>query len=279
VLRPSTAADYAQRLLAAQRYIEQHLDDELSPAEVAKVASFSLHHFHRLFRAQLGESVMQRVRRLRLERAARELRAHDDRLLDVALRAGFESHEAFTRAFEARFGVVPSVFRAQPSVRLSQWVHQPRAVSVSVEVRELDAVEFVFTRHRGSYQSVGDSWARLMRQLVAQGFSASVPLYGVCPDDPEVTPVEQLRFDAGAALGGVVPRGLERAVIPAGRWAVALHVGPYERLHETYLDLIGRWAPTSGEALAPEAVVEHYLNDPMVTSSAELKTEVRVLLA
>ncbi len=279
MLRATTAADYARRLLAAQLYIEQHLDDQVSPAEVARVASFSLHHFHRLFRAQLGETVMQRVRRLRLERAARELRRSDERVLEVALRAGYESHEAFTRAFEDRFGVAPSVYREQPSVRVREWVPRLSAAAVRVEVRELDEVAIAFTRHRGSYQTVGETWGRLMRLLAERGAASSVPLYGLCPDDPEVTPVEQLRFDAGAALQGPVPEGLERALIPAGRWAVAVHVGPYERLHETYLDLIGRWAPSSGAELAAEPVVEHYLNDPTVTPSDQLLTEVRVRLA
>lgn len=275
--RTTTIDDYSRRLLQAQLYIEQHLDEELNPAAIAKVASLSLHHFHRIFRAQLGESVMQRVRRLRLERAARELRERDGRVLDVAVRAGYESHEAFTRAFIERFEVAPSLFRAQPAARVREWVSGPERARLQVDLRELPAVPVAFLRHRGSYADVGQTWAKLVSMVGTQHLTA---LYGLCPDDPEVTAVEHLRFDACVGVQpGLRTEGLALGLVPAGRWAIALHVGPYERLHETYLDLIGRWAPRSGFELADEAVVEHYLNDPTRTPQNELRTEVRVRLA
>lgn len=274
--RTTTIDDYSRRLLQAQLYIEQHLDDELSPAAIAKAASFSLHHFHRIFRAQLGESVMQRVRRLRLERAARDLRDSEARLLEVAVRAGYESHEAFTRAFIERFEVAPSVFRAQPAARVREWVSRAERARLQVEVRELPDVPVGFVRHGGSYADVAQTWAKLVSLVGAQNMAA---LYGVCPDDPEVTAAEHLRFDACVALQpGLNTEGLAMGLLPAGRWAIAVHVGPYERLHETYLDLIGRWAPTSGYELAHDAVVEHYLNDPTRTPASVLRTEVRVRL-
>jgi AraC family transcriptional regulator len=60
---------------------------------------------------------------------------------------------------------------------------------------------------------------------------------------------------------------------------VGLHSGPYERLHETYLEVIGHWFPGSGFEPAPDAVVEHYLNHPATTPPDELRTEVRVRIA
>jgi len=69
------------------------------------------------------------------------------------------------------------------------------------------------------------------------------------------------------------------AYIPEGSYAVGVHVGPYERLYETYLDIIGRWFPQSGYDLAIDAVIEHYLNDPSCTPKQDLRTEVRVKIA
>lgn len=65
--------------------------------ELARVACFSSFHFHRIFAAMTGETLADHVRRLRLERAA--------------LDAGYEAHEAFTRAFKAAYGVSPVEFR------------------------------------------------------------------------------------------------------------------------------------------------------------------------
>lgn len=274
--RTTTTDDYRRRLQRAQVLLESRLDEDVSPVEAARAANFSLHHFHRIFRAQLGESVMEYTRRLRLERAARELRLKDERLLDVAVRAGYQSHEAFTRAFTERFGVTPSRFRERPSVRLTEWKKAPEAPRLDVRVRPFPPLQLVGMRHRGSYANVGETWARLMTWSFAHAPGALQ--YGLCPDDPEVTATENLRFDACLAAD-VTHAEVTSLHVEAGAWAVAVHRGPYARLSETYLDLIGRWFPTSGHEPAVDAVVEHYLNDPRVTSEAELRTEVRVRLA
>ena len=280
-LRRTTLTHYQDRLLKAQLHLEAHLDDRVTPADLARVAGFSLHHFHRVFRAQLGETVMERIRRLRLERAARRLRANDARLLEVALDAGYDSHEAFTRAFVERFGVPPSTWREQPSARVDVWVSTHAAEPVRpVTIERHAPVRVGFLRSTGSYAAVGAVWARLIEWVQRHAELKPPPkLYGLCPDDPEVTDEAQLRFDACVALGEHDAPGLEIGEVPGGTWAVAVHTGPYERLWETYVELIGRWAPTSGFELAPEAVVEHYLNDPSTAAPHELRTEVRVRLA
>lgn len=280
--RRATQLDYEQRVLAAQRLLEQKLDDVVAPEDLAREANFSLHHFHRIFRAQLGESVMEHVRRLRLERAARRLRASDERILTVALEAGYESHEAFTRAFIERFGVAPSRFREEPSARVLDWKKRSPAPRASVSVQRFPSARVAFMRHRGGYQTISAFWARMYAWAEARGLlERSAPLYGVCPDDPEVTAEAQLRFDACVIITDDTPLDDAVAVseLPAGLYAVGLHEGSYECLADTYLDVIGHWFPQSGYELAPDAVIEHYLNDPSKVSAAELRTEVRVRIA
>ena len=69
-MTPGTEASYRERILRVRLHIEAHLDESISLEELAAVACFSPYHFHRIFRALVGESVMEHVRRLRLERAA-----------------------------------------------------------------------------------------------------------------------------------------------------------------------------------------------------------------
>ncbi|RKH35224.1 AraC family transcriptional regulator [Corallococcus llansteffanensis] len=282
--RQTTEADYQRRLLQAQQLLQEHLDAPIEPATLARAASFSLHHFHRIFRAQMGETVMEHVRRLRLERAARRLRAGGDvRLLDLALEAGYESHEAFTRAFISRFGVPPSGFREQPSSRVLAWRQaHADATGVDVQVRSHPAIRVAFMRHRGSYADVGGLWQRMLAWAGTQGLLGREPvLYGVCPDDPEVTAEPLLRFDACVVVGDGFTATDEVGVmeLPGGTYAAGLHRGDYGRLAETYLEVIGRWFPTSGYEPAPDAVIEHYLNDPSCTPVDRLLTEVRVRIA
>src|SRR5262245_40475030 len=104
---------YRQRILRVQLFIEDHLDEELTLDRLARIAHFSRYHFHRIFKALVGEPVNEHVRRLRLEAAAVVLKTTDRGVLEIALAAGYDTHESFTRAFRQMFGVSPSQFRAE----------------------------------------------------------------------------------------------------------------------------------------------------------------------
>lgn len=277
--KATTEDDYRRRILAVERYLEARLDEPLDPQRLATEAAFSLHHFHRIFRAQRGESVMQLVRRLRLERAARRLRGTDVPVTTLAFEAGYESHEAFTRAFADRFGAPPSTFRAEPSIRVREHLRAaPEQATIPVEIRHVAPIRVAYLRHRGAYAQVHEVWARLRAFVERRNLADR--LYGVCPDDPEITDEHKLRFDACVEVDDrFVPDGdVALATIAGGTYAVGVHRGPFHALSETYLEVIGRWLPTSGREPSPDAVVEHYLDDPRLTAPGDLRTEVRVRL-
>lgn len=280
-MKQTTLEDYEQRLARVERKIEENLDHPFSPLELAKTACFSLHHFHRIFRAQRGESVMQRIRRLRLERAARKIRYSTARLIEIAMEAGYESHEAFTRAFAEHFGVAPSTYRQKKqTLQMDAMLPYPRPTpAVLVRVESFPVLSVFSMRSHGSYAQVGATWQTLLAWI--KEHTDSIPaLYGLCPDDPDVTEEKHLRFDACVLSKGLpFDSRIEKKEIPAGQYAVGLHVGSYLRLHETYLDVIGRWFPQSGFEPAPEPVVEHYISDPAQTKEEDLLTEVRVRIA
>ena len=106
-MKSDTVESYEARFLRAVDYLQQHLDERLATEEIARVACFPPHHFHRIFRGMAGESIQEHVRRLRLERAAQELKSLDLPIRDVASKAGYESREAFTTDFHAMFSMSP----------------------------------------------------------------------------------------------------------------------------------------------------------------------------
>ncbi len=97
-------------------YIESHLDADLSLDRIAEVAGVSRFHLSRAFTTSTGISLAAYVRARRLSQAAKSLAAGAPDILDVALAAGYGSHEAFTRAFRQHFGITPDEFRSQPSL-------------------------------------------------------------------------------------------------------------------------------------------------------------------
>jgi AraC family transcriptional regulator len=106
-----TVRDHSECIEEVLRYIRAHIQEPLDRETLADVAGFSVPHFHRIFRSQVGESAISYIRRLRLERAGRKLRMGAVDITEVALAAGYDSHAAFSKAFKQQFGLSPSEFR------------------------------------------------------------------------------------------------------------------------------------------------------------------------
>ena len=276
-MKTSTEQDYQQRIVRTLVFIEEHLDDALELEQVAGVACFSEFHFHRIFRGLVGESLKAYVRRLRLERAARDLKRLDQPITDLAFNAGFESHEAFTRAFSEMFGAPPSAYRAahrppplSPSGAhfedtLGYHLPLPASQLPAVELKDLPAMRLLFTRHVGPYAEVGRAWGRLMSFAGMRGlFSADMKMIGLVRDDPEITQAEKVRYDACITVGGSVEAQGEFGVVEfaPSRYAVTAHRGPYEGMDTTYRQLYGGWLPSSGYEPADAPAFEQYMNSP-----------------
>jgi AraC family transcriptional regulator len=290
-MKPVTLHDYKRRILRVLVHIQQHLDEPLNLDELAGLAYFSPFHFHRVFRGMVGESVKEHIRRLRLERAASQLRVGKDPVTQIALDSGYSSHEAFTRAFNAWFGASPSEFRArrrwrQPEV--ASGLHYQRkgqitrfrtiygGTTMRIEIKKMKPLHVAFVRHAGPYAEVGSTWDKLLPILGKEGLLGNTMFVGICHDDPEVTAPVKLRYDACVTVDedfrGDGEVGCQ--TIPGGEYAVTTHQGPYKKLGDTYAALFGQWLPRSGRELGSTPCFEVYLNSPESTAPEDLLTDI-----
>ena len=277
-MKPITVDTYRERISAVLLHIQHSLDRPLSLEELADVAHFSPFHFHRVFRGMVGESVKEHVRRLRLERAAQQLRGTERPILDIALEAVYETHESFTRAFAEAFGMPPSEFRKnrETSFEARRPTGRPTRAS-GFRIGKLDALRVVYIRHVGPYNEVGAAWSKLFPWAGRHGLlGPGMRMVGIAYDDPDITPSDKLRYDAALAVSRPVAPSGEIGVqeIPAGEYAVALHTGPYHCLSDSYAELAGGWLPGMGRELRGAAALEFYLNSPQNTPPEELRTEI-----
>ncbi len=173
-----TEAEYVAAISDVLAFVQTHLDDELTPRQLAQVACFSEHHFHRIFRAVVGESVMDHIRRLRLERAAFQLKTSRVSVASIAFDAGYGAQEAFTRIFQTYFGLSPPRFRQGHAVHLlpaTCGVHfSPggfTALRRSVNPEALD-IDLLCPVHRNWPAQFENRWEEFMSFVV--GFAALV---------------------------------------------------------------------------------------------------------
>ena len=101
-----------------QKYIDAHFDDEITLDDLNCTAGYSKYHAMRIFKELTGKTPFESIRTLRLTKAAQTLRDSDEKVVDVALDNGFESHDGFARAFARQFDITPQKYqRETPAVR------------------------------------------------------------------------------------------------------------------------------------------------------------------
>lgn len=105
--------DKAAAVSRMQHYIEAHLDEEITLDNLANAARYSKYHAVRIFRELTHRTPLETVRALRLTRAAKVLQDADDKVVDIAMYSGFDSHDGFTRAFSRQFGITPQKYHTE----------------------------------------------------------------------------------------------------------------------------------------------------------------------
>lgn len=298
MLKLDTKNAYAARMLRVLNHVQRNLDGPLDLAGLADMAHFSVSHFHRVFKGMLGETIMDHLRRIRLERAYAQLARGEGSVTDIAFGSGYDSHEAFSRAFRKTFGLSPTQCRAQGWTQLfpdvPSGVHygtgeivefllnDTGAAVMNVRIETLPNIRIASVRQTGPYmESAERAWKILCGWAGPKGlFTPRTMIIGISHDDPSVTPPEQIRYDAAISLEG--PLEVEPPVVlgtlPGGEYAVISHQGPYEGLEETYKAIMGQWAPTSGREFRDTPCFEVYRNDPASTPPAQLLTDIHIPL-
>lgn len=293
-MKSETEREYRERILRVLVHVQNHLDEAIDLDGLARLACFSPFHFHRIFRGMVGEPVKEHVRRLRLERAACRLKLSQESVTRLAFDAGYETHEAFTRAFSAHFGEPPSRYRE--AHQLAPMPDAPSGVTfdpdhlaehfrplglgvgtMDVRLEKVSPMRVAFIRHVGPYQEVGQTWQRLCSWAGPRGlFGPNTMMLGISHDDPDVTPPDKLRYDACIVVGDHIAAEGDVGVqtIAGGQYAVATHRGPYERLGETYAAFLGRWMPANNHVPMQSPPFEVYRNSPMNTPPDGLITDI-----
>jgi AraC family transcriptional regulator len=153
---------------------------------------------------------------------------------------------------------------------------------MNASIKTITPLRVASLRHTGPYAECGPTWEKLLEALGAEGhLGPGTRLFGIGYDDPEVTPPEQVRYDASVTVDDNYQSTGDITVqeIRGGDYAVITHQGPYTNLATTYQELIGRWIPRSGRELADAPCFEEYLNDPYSTEPDELLTDIYAPLA
>jgi len=249
-------------------FIENHFNRDIGLDDVANACGVSRFHLSRVFETRMGMPVMAYVRARRLTEAARRLAAGAPDILEVALDAGYGSHEAFTRAFATAFGMTPEQVRERRSVNglvLQEARFMDVRISQDASPHRIETLGNLVLAGIGGHYTLQTSpaipslWQRFVPYLdTDMPYYAGAPntTYGVCHNQSEnafdyLCAVE-VRADAD------LPQAFTRLPVAARTYAVFPHTGHVSGIRSTWGSIWDKWLPESGLQVVPSPFFEKY---------------------
>jgi AraC family transcriptional regulator len=274
---------YIERIDRVVGFLNEQTEASPSLQELAEIAGVSRFHFHRLYRAITGETPSATLRRLRLARAADMLKNRKKPITEIAFDVGYESSQAFSKAFRRVTGFSASGLR-QDERRLDavigQLSHPPMPTArnaLEVRLVSIEPFKVIASRHVGPQKGLFDAYGELFRWAEERNGTKNFRgIFGIAIDDPRSVPENECRFDCCFDLGADVKaeNGYREVILGGGLYAVTRHVGPYEGLEDASDFLYGTWLPASRRALRDVTGFNHYLADPDTVPPEKWETDV-----
>ncbi len=281
---------YHARMRRVLDHIDRHLDGDLDLETVSSVAAFSKFHFHRQFKATFGLSLHRYVQLARMQRASKSLAGGEEASVTaIAMDAGYETPDAFARAFRQRLGRSPSDFRKSPDwepwlaafrplnaarSRIMQTIFTPDQVTL----RDVAPARVAIFEHRGDPATLDATIQRFIAWRKAAGLSPRTnPTFNIWhserrPADPADYAMDLcvgLRPDDALHAG---EEAVKLGEIPGGRCAVLRVTGDTHNLEPAALYLYRDWLPASGEEMRdfPIYCQRFFLDQPERGTAADL---------
>jgi len=264
-------------------YIEDHLDVDIALADVAGAGGISQWHFQRIFKALTGETLKTYIRSRRLAGALDKLRDPNARIIDIAMDAGYESQESFTRAFKKAYGMTPNVYRKigekslflkKVQIDIEYIRHINSNLSLQPEIHQQASMQLVglktcFYSVDSEKNNIAETlpplWEAFINRLDQIEFTVPGVCYGVVQSNPQT---ELLEYHAAIEVSQwkSLPEGMVGLVIPAATYAKFTHRGDVKQINNTVNYIYSSWLLQSDMLHTYDADLEIYTGDYHPTS-------------
>ena len=247
-------------------FIESHFSRELTLDEIASIGGVSRYHMSRAFAVAMGHSALRYIRGRRLTEAARSLAAGAPDILTVALEAGYNSHEAFTRAFRDQFGATPESVRAQrhlDNIQLVEPIKMNESLLAELEPPRFEAgtplllAGFMARYSCETSSAIPAQWQRFVPHIGTLPGQVGNVAYGVCYNSDDDGNFDYLSA-AQVADFSKLSSDWTRLRVPAQRYAVFKHRDHVSTIRRTWNTIFNKWLPESGHRVADAPELERY---------------------
>jgi len=248
----------------AMAYIEAHLTEELDYSKLAQLAYCSEYHFKRMFSFLSGISLSEYIRRRKLTLAALDLKDRELRILDVAVKYGYTSADAFSRAFQSLHGILPSEARQEGRLlkaypRMTFQLSIKGGCELNYRIVEKESFKLAGFKRRVPmvFEGINPEITKMTGLLTPEIVERLKLISNVEPrgmlsasanfSEDRMEEKGELDHYIGVATSINEPTEFDELNVAAGTWAVFESVGPFpETLQTIWGRIYSEWLPSSG---------------------------------
>jgi AraC family transcriptional regulator len=287
--------NHLDKMNEAMAYIERNLDGDIDLSQASRIALCSEHHFKRMFSFLAGVTLAEHIRRRRLTAAAFELQTGDAKVVDLALRYGYDSADSFARAFRQLHGMTPSEARrrgaelkAYPPMTFRLTIEGGERMNYRIVEKEAFRIAGLMKRVPIVFHGVNPAIAEMWQSLDAEKIGRMKELSNTEPggivsastnfSEERMQEKGGLDHYIGAATTLPAPAGYASLEVAASSWAVFEAVGLFpSALQEIWGRIYSEWFPSSGyqQAEGPEIL----WNEQRDQSAADYRSEIWIPVA
>ena len=276
--------DWIKQLNEAIEYIEENLSEEISYETISRIAGCSVYNFQRMFSYIADKPLSEYIRNRRLTMAAFDLLNNRDRIIDISLKYGYESQDAFSRAFKNFHGVLPSSVRNEtvqlkscPRLSFQITIKGENHMNYQIEQWPAFKVMGICTAMKTSraFEMVPGLWENAWKDGTMKRFIDNFPdcrpagflgiaqggQWGNSEDMDYIIGVTN-HVDVPECKHSPVLEGMKEFSYPAATWAIFEANGDLPNaIQSVYKQFYTEWLPNSGYELADLPVIECYLQE------------------
>lgn len=266
--------DWIKRLNSAMNYIEENITGVIDMENVAKIAGCSSYHFQRMFTYMAEVPISEYIRKRRMSLAAVDI-MNNEKVIDVAIKYGYESPTAFNRAFKSIHNIAPSKMKKEGVM-----VKAFPPIHFQISIKGDSEMNYRIVK-KEAFKIVG--MAALLEKELEKNFEIVPKMWGKAATDgtiPSLIPLMNTelkgllgvsscnketdwKYYIAVATTNETPEQFDELEVPACTWAVFAGEGTNTAIQELEARIVSEWLPTSGYEYANAPDIEVYLNpDP-----------------
>lgn len=248
-------------------FVEKNFNRNIAVEELEAISNYSYRNIQRVFKKIFNENIGEFQKRLRLENGFKRLIYSTESISDISIDIGYESNQAFTKAFKNKFKITPNEARQNKENVFNTFIEEKRHSKIDSKTVYLSQIEvqykLIVTNDYDNdvINSLWDSIYELTKS------NTKVSYFGVIIDQPLISLPNKSRYEACFSVENEKIKNFNSKYILGGKYMKYTHFGSYENILETYRLLYFDWLFNQQYEINTSPIIEHYEVSSINTSN------------